>query len=73
LECNASPYRLDLDDLFIREAVGKGVRIAIGTDAHDVSEFDHLRYGVVTCRRGWATRLDILNTCSLSELLAWAS
>lgn len=73
LECNASPYRLDLDDVFIREAIGKGVRIAIGTDAHDISEFGHLRYGVMTCRRGWAARSDILNTCSLSRLMEWAT
>jgi DNA polymerase (family 10) len=73
LECNASPYRLDLDDMYIREAIGKRVRIAIGTDAHDVSEFRHLRYGLVTCRRGWATRSDVLNTCSLSGLMEWAA
>ena len=73
LECNASPYRLDLDDMFIREAIGKRVSIAIGTDAHDVSEFGHLRYGLVTCRRGWATRSDVLNTCSLSGLMEWAA
>ncbi|MDD1706226.1 MAG: DNA polymerase/3'-5' exonuclease PolX, partial [Methanoregulaceae archaeon] len=52
LECNASPYRLDLDDAYIREAVEKGVRIAIGTDSHDRSEFPHIQYGVMTCRRG---------------------
>ena len=73
LECNASPYRLDLDDMFIREAIGKRVSIAIGTDAHDVSEFGHLRHGLVTCRRGWATRSDVLNTCSLSGLMEWAA
>ncbi len=73
LECNASPYRLDLDDILIREAAGKGVRIAIGTDAHDVSEFGNLRYGVITCRRGWAVRSDILNTCSLASLMEWAA
>jgi DNA polymerase (family 10) len=73
LECNASPYRLDLDDMFIREAIGKRVSIAIGTDAHDVSEFGHLRYGLVTCRRGWATRSDVLNTCSFSGLMEWAA
>lgn len=73
LECNASPYRLDLDDMFIREAIGKRVRISIGTDAHDVSEFGYLRYGLVNCRRGWATRSDILNTCSLSGLMEWAA
>jgi DNA polymerase (family 10) len=73
LECNASPYRLDLDDSFIRAAIGKGIKIAVGTDAHDVSEFSHMRYGVVTCRRGWATRSDVLNTYSLSRLMEWAA
>jgi DNA polymerase (family 10) len=73
LECNASPYRLDLDDLHIRDACKKGVRIAIGTDAHSPVEFQHIRYGVLTCRRGWSGREDILNTSSLSEILEWAS
>jgi DNA polymerase (family 10) len=73
LECNASPYRLDLDDLHIRNACEKGVRIAIGTDAHDPVEFQHIRYGVLTCRRGWSRREDILNTRSCNEILEWAS
>jgi DNA polymerase (family 10) len=73
LECNASPYRLDLDDAYIREAVGSGVRIALGTDAHESSEFPHMQYGVMTCRRGWASRGDVLNTFSTRELLDWAS
>jgi DNA polymerase (family 10) len=73
LECNASPYRLDLDDLHIREAREKGVKIAIGTDSHDPVEFKNIRYGVLTCRRGWAEKQDILNTRSASELLEWAS
>jgi len=73
LECNASPYRLDLDDLHIRDACKKGVRIAIGTDAHSPVEFQHIRYGVLTCRRGWSGREDILNTSSCSEILEWAS
>ncbi len=73
LECNASPYRLDLDDLHIRDACKKGVRIAIGTDSHSPAEFQHIRYGVLTCRRGWSGRKDILNTSSCSEILEWAS
>jgi DNA polymerase (family 10) len=72
LECNASPYRLDLDDGYIREAVEKGVWIAIGTDAHDKAELLHMQYGITTCRRGWATRPDILNTMGISDLLEWA-
>jgi DNA polymerase (family 10) len=73
LECNASPYRLDLDDAYIREAVEKGVRIAIGTDSHDSSEFPHMQYGIMTCRRGWSSPGDILNTLSTRELLEWAA
>ncbi|MDD1707888.1 MAG: DNA polymerase/3'-5' exonuclease PolX [Methanoregulaceae archaeon] len=73
LECNASPYRLDLDDAYIREAVERGVRIAIGTDTHDRSELQHMQYGVMTCRRGWSSRGDILNTLPVNELLEWAA
>ncbi len=73
LECNASPYRLDLDDSFIKEAHERGVVISIGTDAHDPSEFAHMRYGIITCRRGWASPADILNTRNAAELLEWAS
>jgi DNA polymerase (family 10) len=73
LECNASPYRLDLDDSYIKDAHERGVVISIGTDAHDPSEFMHMRYGIITCRRGWATAADILNTRNAGELLEWAS
>ncbi len=69
LECNASPYRLDIDDVYIRQAVDRGVRIAIGTDAHDPSEFRFMAYGVTTCRRGWAAADDILNTLTVNDLL----
>src|SRR5690606_24674657 len=71
LECNASPYRIDLDDGYIREAVEKGVRIAIGTDAHEKAELLHMEYGITASRRGWATRPDILNTMSGASLLEW--
>jgi len=73
LECNASPYRLDLDDIHIRQAIEHGVRIAIGSDAHDASEFGHIQYGVTTCRRGWAEDPDVLNTLHLGDLLEWVS
>jgi DNA polymerase (family 10) len=73
LECNASPYRLDIDDVHIRQAVLSGVRIAIGTDTHDQSEFRTIKYGVTTCRRGWATSSDVLNTRSLKDLMEQVS
>lgn len=73
LECNASPFRMDLDDLHIREAIRSGVKISLGTDTHDSAELSNLRHGLGLCRRGWATPADILNTRSVQELLEWAS
>lgn len=71
LECNASPYRLDLDDVQIKQAIEKGVEISIGTDTHTVTEFSDIRYGVLTARRGWCKPQNILNTRKEKELLAW--
>lgn len=73
LECNASPYRLDLDDVYIRESMKTGVKISIGTDSHGAEEFEHMRFGVSVMRRGWGTPKGVLNTYSLSDLLEWAS
>jgi len=73
LECNASPWRLDLDDTDIRHSKEKGVPISIGTDTHHEDEFSHMRYGVTIAQRGWCSAKDILNSLTLQELLDWAS
>jgi len=73
LEINASPHRLDLEDIYIWHAKKRGVKLAAGTDAHRVSEFSNMRYGVLLARRGWCTPGDIVNTLSLSELMEWRS
>ena len=62
LEINASPERLDLHGALIRNAKAKGARFAISTDAHHPKQLDHMRYGVLTARRGWLGPDDILNT-----------
>lgn len=69
LEINASPYRLDLDAEHVREARDRGVRLAIGTDAHDMNELPFLSYGVMIARRGWCTPGDLLNTMLPDALL----
>lgn len=69
LELNASPHRLDLDDIYLKTANESGVQIAIGTDAHSPSDFASMRYGVTTARRGWCRAGDILNTKTIHELL----
>ncbi|MBA7471688.1 DNA polymerase/3'-5' exonuclease PolX [subsurface metagenome] len=73
LEINASPHRLDLEDIYIWRAKKKGVKLAAGTDAHRTDEFSNMRYGIVQARRGWCTPDDVLNTLSLSGLLEWRS
>ncbi|MDD2473904.1 MAG: helix-hairpin-helix domain-containing protein [Methanoculleus sp.] len=73
LEINASPHRLDLEDIYIWHAKKKGVKLAAGTDAHRIGEFSNMRYGVMLARRGWCTASDIINTLSLSGLLEWRS
>ncbi|MFC4449331.1 helix-hairpin-helix domain-containing protein [Halorussus aquaticus] len=62
LEVNSSPYRLDLWGSAVKQAVEEGATIAIDTDAHSPAEYEHVRYGVHTARRGWAQADDILNT-----------
>ena len=73
LECNASPIRLDLDDVNIKQAMERHVKIAVSTDMHHAEEFDNMRYGIVTARRGWCTLRDVLNVLPMKELLEWAS
>lgn len=69
LEINASPHRLDLDDLHVRQAREHGVRMAISTDAHREDEFANMGYGVGIARRGWCGKDDIVNTAPLNRML----
>ena len=73
LECNASPYRMDIDDVHIREAVNHGGFISIGTDAHGPGDLAWMNYGVRLCRRGWAGPGNVINTLNMHDLLEWAS
>ncbi|WP_298666470.1 DNA polymerase/3'-5' exonuclease PolX [uncultured Methanofollis sp.] len=68
LEINASPVRMDLDDIYIRQAKEKGVKLAIGTDAHSSAELSHIGHGVALARRGWCSAGDVLNTCRRADL-----
>jgi DNA polymerase (family 10) len=70
LELNAYWDRLDLNDVNIRVAKDMGIRISIGTDAHDVEGLQWMRFGVATARRGWLGPRDIVNTFPLKKLLA---
>ena len=41
MECNASPERLDLKDVYLRMAKERGVRVVISTDAHATAHSRH--------------------------------
>jgi DNA polymerase (family 10) len=69
LEINAFPDRLDLNDSNIKSAIEHGVKLAIGVDSHNVNQLDVLDFGVITARRGWAEKADIINTYSVEKLL----
>jgi DNA polymerase (family 10) len=70
VECNASPERLDLKDIYLRMAKDRGVGVIISTDAHTTNALSSMRFGVSTARRGWLEKKDVWNTLSLEKLLA---
>ncbi len=61
MELNAYPDRLDLNDVHLRQAKQRGVKIVINTDSHHTSHMDKIRYGVLQARRAWLTKDDVLN------------
>ena len=71
LEINASPYRLDLDDVYARRAKELGIPISINTDAHSAEDMDMRFYGVAIARRAWLTKNDVINCWSTEKLLKW--
>jgi len=68
LELNAHPDRLDLADGNCKMAREMGVKLAISTDAHRITDLDYMRFGVNQGRRGWLEPEDVINTRSLKEL-----
>lgn len=69
LEINAYPLRLDLSDIYVKRAKELGIPIVISTDAHVLSQFNYMNYGVSIARRGWLEKNDVLNTLEADKLL----
>lgn len=69
LEINSNYNRLDLRDEHIRLAVQNGVKLAINSDAHHPVHFAYLLFGIGQARRGWAKKMDIINTLKVDTLL----
>jgi DNA polymerase (family X) len=68
LELNAQPERLDLSDVYAKMTKDTGLKLVISTDAHSLTDLDHMRLGIDQARRGWLERKDVLNTRSWNEL-----
>ena len=62
IEVNASPYRLDMEPRWIREARKRRIKFVISVDAHSTAELNYLKYGIGTARRGWLRKSEVLNT-----------
>lgn len=71
VEINCQPDRLDLKDIYVRQAVEMGVKLAIDTDSHADDQLGLMLYGVGTARRGWATKNDIINAWGLKKVRLW--
>jgi DNA polymerase (family X) len=71
LEINANSYRLDLRDIHVKAAVEAGAMLSINTDSHRPGDFEQLRYGVLTGKRGWLTPEKCINCLVHDGLQTW--
>jgi DNA polymerase (family 10) len=70
LEINASPERMDLDDLYARRAKEVGVKLTINADAHSTAGLGLLPWGLYMARRAGLSAEDVINTYPLERLRA---
>ncbi len=73
LEINANHFRLDLKDQHARLARDLGAKLVIATDAHGIDQLDQMRFGVITGRRAWLRKGDVLNTGTARHLAAFVA
>jgi DNA polymerase (family X) len=68
LEINSQPNRLDLRDTHARLAGEAGIKVAVNTDAHQLSALEHMEMGVAQARRAWLTKAQVLNTRTWAQI-----
>jgi DNA polymerase (family 10) len=61
LEINSYYDRLDLNDYNCRKAREYNVKMAIGTDSHNVESMWQIKLGIGVARRAWLSKKDIYN------------
>lgn len=68
LEINTHGDRIDLNDVHSKRAKELGAKFAINTDSHDAAQMGDMVYGVITARRGWLEKKDVINTLTTEKL-----
>ncbi len=68
LEINASPARMDLPPELVAAARDAGVKFAIDTDAHSLTDLTGMRFGLAAAMVGGLTPADVINTWPLEKL-----
>lgn len=71
LEINASPERLDLNDVQAKMAKERGARLVVSTDAHNRYQLRYMEFGLGVARRAWLEPKDVVNTLPLKQLTDW--
>ncbi|MCL5112835.1 MAG: DNA polymerase/3'-5' exonuclease PolX [Candidatus Marsarchaeota archaeon] len=67
LEINSQPSRLDLNDTNIMLVSKYKVMFAIDSDSHSTNDYDFLKYGIGTARRGWLGKERVVNALPLEK------
>ncbi|MFY0593967.1 DNA polymerase/3'-5' exonuclease PolX [Roseivirga sp.] len=68
IEINANPWRLDLDWRWANYALEQGVMLSINPDAHQMSGYHHMKYGLLVGRKGGLTAEMTYNALTLDEI-----
>jgi DNA polymerase (family X) len=73
IELNAHPRRLDMDWRWIDYALQKNVLISVDPDAHSVSGYHDIHYGVLAAQKGGVTPGDNLSSFTLQQMREFVS
>jgi len=62
IEFNCQPNRLDVDENIMMRCKQLGIKIALGSDAHEKHQISYVKsYGVWLGRRAWLTKNDLFS------------
>jgi len=71
LEINASPQRLDLNDVQAKMAKERGAKLVVSTDAHNRYQLQYMDFGIGLARRAWLGSSALVNALPLRQFQAW--